>query len=294
MEDEIVKELDDMDESHLLEPDEPSEPEATPEPAESAPEAPGAPEATEAPVEPTPDAPEPSNEEALRAQLEQMREAMAAMAAQKPLVEISGEPEGQAPDPQELARAQQEAIFQSQLQAQQALLAQIQQKPEEEPEGPKPLVTDEMFDELMTDPEVFNQFITNALETVRENAVQEAYGLAMQKLPSEILPTIYEANQSTMAVSSWADNTPVVAQNREVAATVLNQIDATNPKLPLQQKLQMTEQWLNKTFGATNPAPQATPTQPVQRPAFPQAPKGPRPAVVNIDALQQEIDELTL
>lgn len=208
---------------------------------------------------------EPSLEDRLQAQ----QELIDRLLAGKPLVDV---PEGYTPPPAPVA-------------------------PTPAPPAPTPqLVSDEMYDELMSDPKKFNDFMATVLKSTREQAVAEAYSLALQNIPQVMEPSIHEAARNQLEVNSWMQANPILAQHQQATATILNQVDAFHPQLSLTEKLQMTLNTLNSHLG-TNPqrtAGNIRPTSGVQRPAFAAAPRGALPAATKTGGLQAELDALTL
>lgn len=160
----------------------------------------------------------------------------------------------------------------------------------------EPLVSDEIYDELMSDPAKFNAFMVAVLDKTRKEAVAEAYGLSLQNIPAVMEPSIHEAARNQYEVTRWMQENPILAQHQQATATILNQVDAYHPALSLTEKLAMTLTTLNSHLGG---APQRTavttrPTSGVQRPAFAQAPRGTAPKASVRTGLQAELDELTL
>jgi hypothetical protein len=214
-------------------------------------------------------APAPVAEESLEDRLQRQQELIDKLLAGKPLVDI---PEGYTPAP-----------------------APVQTAPVA-PVEPELLVSDEIYDELMSDPRKFNDFLVAVLKKTREEAVAEAYGAALQNIPAVMEPSIHEAARNQYEVTRWMQENPILGQHQQAAATILNQVDAYHPALSLTEKLAMTLNTLNSHLGG---APQRTavttrPTSGVQRPAFAQAPRGSAPKASVRSGLQAELDELTL
>ncbi len=156
-----------------------------------------------------------------------------------------------------------------------------------------PVVDEDLFNEILSEPEKFNDFIKNIVQQTRQTAVQEAYGLAMQHLPSAILPTVHEAARNQMELRNWADSNPIVTQNPQIAAAILDQIDGSLPHLSVKEKLDMTLNHLNTYYGKPAQTPGTVPvTTPGIRPAFAQPPRGSVPRPAPVSALQAELDAL--
>lgn len=161
------------------------------------------------------------------------------------------------------------------------------------PEPPKPLVDEETFDAILSDAGKFNTFLEQTVKNVREEAIQEAYSMALTQLPQAIMPTINENVRSHYAVQGWVASNPIVSQNKQVAAAILEQVDGTYPDLPLEKKLEMTLNSVNQYLGAPSaPAQRAVPG--TAKPAFARPPRGGKPKPKALDPLQAELDELTV
>ena len=207
-------------------------------------------------------------EESLEARLQRQQELIDKLLAGKPLVDI---PDGYTPP-----------------------TAPVQAAPVA-PAAPELLVSDEVYDELMSDPKKFNDFMVAVLKKTREDAVAEAYGAALQNIPAVMEPSIHEAARNQYEVTRWMQDNPILVQHQQATATILNQVDAYHPALSLAEKLAMTLNTLNSHLGASPQ--QAVPARPasgVQRPAFAQAPRGTVPKATVRAGLQAELDELTL
>lgn len=156
-------------------------------------------------------------------------------------------------------------------------------------------VSEERFDEILSDPAHFSAYMSEVIEKTRQQAVQEAYGLAMQHLPEAMLPTMYEAANHQYHVQKWAAENPLVVKNKELAATILNQVDGYYPALPLTEKLAMALTNLNTYLGTpAQPTPAPVVAAPAPSPAFARAPRGGMPVIESRDSLQREMDELSL
>ena len=130
---------------------------------------------------------------------------------------------------------------------------------------------------------------------VREDAVNEAYSRALERIPQEVMPSVYEAAQQQYQIANWANSNPVVMQNRELATTVLAQVDGYYPSKSIQEKLDMTLNHLNSLAGAQAPSVQKPGVQPAKpsTPAFPRAPRGSVPKPPPVDDIQKEMDEIS-
>lgn len=290
-------EFDELDGSMLVdEPEAPVAPEA-PEPTvqETPAEPPAAPESDDvSDVDPEPQEPatepqepaQPSEVELLTQQLNEQREMINKILSGQPLITVPEQPE--AP---KLTPEQQYAQYVQQVQA-----AQAQEQPKQEPEAPVDFVDEAKFDEILSDPAAFNGFLREVVAQVREQAVQEAYGKAMQELPSVVLPSVYEASRQQYTVSRWASENPIVTENRQLAATILNQVDGYHPGASTEEKLNITLEQLKRIVGAQPNQAQtpASPTPGVQQPAFATPPRGGVPQPVKLDDLEREMAELSL
>lgn len=223
-----------------------------------------------APVVDTPAEPEaPSELDMLKSQFEKQQEMLERLLQGRPLIDVPDAP----------PQAPQQYVPQQPVPAQ----------PEE------PLLTEEQFNAILSDPAAFNGFISALVKKTREEAVQEAYGLSLQNIPGVILPTVHEAARTQMELRQWAESNPIVTQNKQLAATVLDQIDGHYPTLSVPEKLQKTLEYLNSHYGyqaASYQAPVPGVVAPVQRPAFAQPPRGGRPSPPPKTQLEAELDEL--
>lgn len=219
----------------------------------------------EAPAEPE----APSELELLKSQFEKQQEMLERLLQGKPLIDVPDAPPQQ---PQQYVPQ-----------------APVPAQPEE------PLLTEEQFNAILSDPAAFNGFISALVKKTREEAVQEAYGLSLQNIPGVILPAVHEAANTQIKLRQWAESNPIVMQNRQLAATVLDQIDGHYPMLSIEEKFQKTLEYLNSHYGYQAQqfqAPVPGVVAPVQRPAFAQPPRGGRPTPPPKTQLEAELDEL--
>jgi hypothetical protein len=272
-------ELDSMEEGDLFDsPDEvvvedaPVEPQEAPEeeaPTDTAPE----PE-----VVAEVDADPASELDTLRSQVQSLQGLLQKLASNKPIIDVP---------PPEQVHSETLAEFTGH----QVPPAPVQAAPQGQ--APLAVITEEQYDEIMSDPAKFSAYMRAEMDAVRREAVQEAYALAMQNLPSAVLPTVYESSRTQMVVEQWAQANPLVNENREMAATILTQVDGVNPHLPLEKKLELTGAWINQVFGKPQANTSAA-SAGAQAAAFARPPRGARPVAQDVNALQQEMDELSL
>lgn len=233
--------------------------------------------------EPAPVAADPNDQVAvLQAQIAQQQELMRSILQGKPIVE----PPKQEEQP---ARETGFADYLEQIRQHNAQMAAQQQYQQQQQQ---PMISDEQFDDIMSDPASFNDFLRNLTAQVHAKAVQDAYGLAMQHLPQAMLPSMLEAASQQFEVKRWASENPIINQNLEFSRAVLNQVDGYYPHLPLQEKLNMALEHISKNVPALPSSAQARPG--VQQAAFAQAPRGGLPPIVKKDKLQQELDSVIL
>lgn len=224
------------------------------------------------------------------ARLQAQQEVMSRLMSGKPIIDppAPAQPEGPTVD-QVKAHYEQMLAYQAAAYNQQ-LAAYQQQQAQQQPQQQAQMIDEETFDKILSDPKQFTAFLQTFGAQVHQAAVQQAYSMAMQHIPQAVLPSVQEAAANQFEVRRWMHENPVVANNRDLARMVLNEVDGYNPNMPLQQKLEVALQHINRLAGPTAPQPHVTQPRPVSN--YAPVPRGPLPKPQRKSDLQRELDEL--